>query len=333
MKKTHIAYFIFIYSFFFFSCYKKNILPPQSKIYMNTVCTINAFDNGTKDFYEEAFTRLDRIEKIFSPTLIDSELNIVNKNAGIDSVEVSDEFIYVLTTAQKISKLTNGALDITIGPLINLWGINTEGAKVPTKKEIQKAKKLVDYKKIIIKENKIFLPTNGMELNFGAVVKGYAADEIVLILKKHNIKKAIIDLGGNIYVYGKKENKDPWIIGIKNPKDPQGDPLLKLYTTETSIVTSGNYERYFEQNEKRYHHILDTKTGESAESGLSSITIICKKSIIADCLSTAAFVLGDKEFFKIISLLKEEFNTDISYIAIYPDNQWNYFGNIEVKVF
>ena len=297
---------------------------------MDTVCSINLFDDGTEELYSQIFSRLDSIEKTFSPTIKDSELCKVNAAASMSATNVSKDFLYVLSTAQKVSEITKGALDVSAGALIDLWGINTDHQKVPSRKEIEEAKSKTGFSKIKTEDTKVLLKQQGMSLNFGAVVKCFAADEIVKILKSHKVKKAIIDLGGNIYAYGKKENNRPWIIGIKNPQKPDGNPLLKVYIRNSSIVTSGNYERYFEADGKRYHHILDTKTGAPAESGVSSSTVICSKSIIADCLSTAAFVLGIKETEKIIPLMEKEFDTTIDCIFIKPDGTFVHFGNTEV---
>lgn len=314
-------------------CSKKTALPPQSKICMDTVCSVNAFEYGTEELYKEVFQRLDEIEKTFSPTLETSELRKVNSMAGISPIEVSNDFMEVLFTAQKISVITNGALDVSAGPLIDLWGINTDHQKIPDEKEVQDTKKLVGFEKVQVEGNKVFLPETGMSLNFGAVVKGFAADEIVSIIKKHRTKRAIIDLGGNIYAFGRKADNIPWTIGIKNPQKPEDNPLLKLYVRNSSVVTSGNYERFFEANGKRYHHILNTLTGAPAESGISSVTIICKNSIIADCLSTAAFVLGNEKTCNLIPSIENEFNVAIGCVFIFPDNSWKQFGKIKPKPF
>ena len=334
MKKSFYIHHLIISALtltvLFSGCSKKSVLPPQSKICMDTVCSINAFDYGTEKLYADIFKRLDEIEKVFSPTLHDSEVCKINRMAGISPVKVSEDFLTVLSTAQKISRITKGALDVTAGPLIDLWGINTDHQKIPTSKEIEAAKEFVGYEKIQVDGNNVFLPVAGMSFNFGAVVKGYAADEIVSIMKRHRVKRAIIDLGGNIYAFGRKADNIPWVIGIKNPKNPNGNPMLKVYVKNSSIVTSGNYERYFEQNGKRYHHILNTETGMPAERGVYSVTIICKKSIVADCLSTASFILGAERIYDVISTIEKEFKTTIGCVFIYPDNRWGHFGKIKV---
>lgn len=335
MKKSfnihHSIISIFILSVLLIGCSKKTVLPPQSKTSMDTVCSINAFDDGTEELYAELFSRLDEIESTFSTTIPNSEISRVNEMAGKNPVEVSEDFMVVLTTSLKFSKITDGALDVSSGPLINLWGINTDHARIPSAVEIQEAKKLLGHEKIQINGNKVFLPQAGMSLNFGAVVKGFAADEIATILKKHDVRRAIVDLGGNIYAYGRKADNIPWTIGIKNPQIPEGDPLLKIYIHNKSVVTSGNYERYFEENGKKYHHILDTKTGFPSESGCASVTILCKKSIVADCLSTAAFIMGEEKTVELIPEMEKEFGTLIACIFIDEKNNFSKFGKIKVE--
>lgn len=329
----HPVFKIFFLSavFFFSGCTNKKVLPPQSKICMDTVCSINAFEDGTKEFYSSIFERLDSIEKKFSLTIPDSEICRVNKNAGISSVEVSKEFLYVVNTAQKISELTDGALDISANPLIELWGINTDHAKVPDEDEIKAAMEKVDWKKIKTDGNSVFLEEKGMSINLGAIVKGYAADEIIKILKSNKVKKAVVDLGGNIYMFGKKNDGSLWNVGVKNPKEPNAFPMLKISTAENSIVTSGNYERYFERDGKRYHHIFDTKTGRPSDNGTASATIACKRSILADCLSTAFFVMGEDKAAEAIPSIEKEFKTEIGVVFIDEKNNYSTLGKIQVQ--
>lgn len=337
MKKLSTAYrsvftLFFLSAVFFFSgCTDRKILPPQSKICMDTVCSINAFEDGTKEFYSSIFERLDSIEKKFSLTIPDSEICMVNKNAGISSVKVSKEFLYVVNTALRISELTDGALDISANPIIELWGINTDHAKIPVDEEINSALKKINWKKIKTDSDSIYLEEKGMSINLGAIVKGYAADEIIKILKSKKVQKAVVDLGGNIYLYGKKIDGTLWNVGVKNPKDPGSSPMLKISTSENSIVTSGNYERYFEKDGKRYHHIFDTKTGRPSNNGIASTTIACKKSILADCLSTAFFVMGEEKSSGVIPFIEKEFSTEIAVIFINDKNNFSTLGKIKVQ--
>lgn len=337
MKKSFITYhsvcitFYLLTVFLFSGCTKKTVLPPQSKICMDTVCSVNAYDDGTEALYSSIFTLLDSIEKKFSLTIPDSEICRVNKNAGIGSVEVSKEFLYVVDTANKISELTDGSLDISANPLIELWGINTDHAKVPAEDEIKSAMKKIDWKKIRTDDSSVFLEEKGMSMNLGAIVKGYAADEIIKILKTNKVKKAVVDLGGNIYMFGKKADGSLWNVGVKNPESPNAAPMLKISTAETSVVTSGNYERYFEMDGIRYHHIFDTRTGKPSQNGTASATIVCTKSILADCLSTAFFVMGEEKAARALPKIEEEFNVKIAAIFIDDKSNFSTIGKIEIQ--
>ncbi|MBQ2528661.1 MAG: FAD:protein FMN transferase, partial [Treponema sp.] len=189
-------------------------------------------------------------------------------------------------------------------PLVKLWGINTDHAKVPSQSEIDEALPLVDYKSVEIMEDgnqkKVFLKQKGMSLDLGGIAKGYAADEIAKILSEEKIDCAIIDLGGNIYLWGKKKNGAPWNVGIKNPFDEKGSPALLLSCGENlSVVTSGIYERNFVQDGKLYHHILNPKTGFPGDDKYKSVTIVSSSSMEADALSTSAFLLGPEKYFSL----------------------------------
>lgn len=314
-------------------CTKKSTPAYQSKMCMDTVCTINLFDQGTEKLYEKIFDRLDNLEQQFSATIDSSTISKINRNAGIKPVDVSDEVFYLLETSLKISELTQGAFDITSGPLIDLWNINGKNPSVPPKEKIHTAMELCDYKKLHLTEQPqktAFLEKKGMKINLGAVVKGYAADTICTLLENEKIQKAVIDLGGNIYVFGKKENGKPWTIGIKNPKQPEGSPLLKVTSEQTSVVTSGVYERYFIQDNVRYHHIFDTKTGYPAQTGLESTTVICSSSLAADILSTTCFVLGETASVNMRQEFENVFGTDITFVFIDGDGTVTQSGTAKV---
>ena len=300
--------------FLFASCSGKT--GARTQTVMDTVCTVNAFEDGTKKLYDEIFEWLSQIEKEFSVTLQDSEISRINSMAGISSVQTTEEVLKVLDFALKTAWLSDGAFTPAAGTLIDLWGINTDHQKIPSQSEINSALELSDFGCVGLSRDSVFLKKSGMKINLGGIVKGFAADEVCRILKEHGVKKAVVDLGGNIYVYGKKTDGSKWTVGIKNPESPSSPPLLRLFTDENSIVTSGNYERYFESGGKRYHHIFDLATGFPADSGIVSATVISSSSITADALSTATFVLGVEKSFKLLDKFKKEFGADISFVFI-----------------
>ena len=300
--------------FLFFSCSGK--IEPRTQTAMDTLCTVNAFDDGTKKLYDEIFERLAQIEKEFSATLPDSEISQINSMAGISAVQTNEEVLNVMDFALKTAWISDGAFTPAAGPLVDLWGINTDHQRIPSQAEINKALELVDFGCVGLSRDSVFLRKAGMKVNLGGIVKGFAADEVCKILKKHNVKKAVVDLGGNIYVYGKKSDGSKWTVGIKNPDSPSSAPLLRLCINENSVVTSGSYERFFEADGKKYHHIFNPATGFPADSGIVSATVISPSSIAADALSTATFVLGVEKSFKLLDKFKKEFGTDISFVFI-----------------
>lgn len=302
--------FVFLFS----SCSGK--IEPRTQTAMDTLCTVNAFEDGTKKLYDEIFERLSQIEKEFSATLPDSEISRINSMAGISTVKTNEEVLNVLDFALKTAWISDGAFTPVSGPLVDLWGINTDHQKIPSQAEINKALELVDFGCLGVSRDSVFLRKAGMKINLGGIVKGFAADEVCKILKKHNVKKAVVDLGGNIYVYGKKSDGSKWTVGIKNPDSPSSAPLLRLCINENSVVTSGSYERFFEADGKKYHHIFDPATGFPVDSGIVSATVISPSSIAADALSTATFVLGVEKSFKLLDKFKKEFGTEISFVFI-----------------
>lgn len=255
---------------------------------------------------EKAVSRLMDIEEKMSLFKDSSEISKINKYAGISPQRVSSDTYFVIKSAYEFCSLSKGTFDITIGPLTKLWGINTNHASIPSKGEINNTLKLVNYKDIILldKYMEVMLKNKGEIIDVGGIAKGYAADEIVKIFKECGIKSAIIDLGGNIFVLGKKENKTLFNVGIQNPFKAQGlyTGILKL--SDKSIVTSGNYERYFEHNGKRFHHIIDPKTGYPSESKIVSATIISDTSLIGDGLSTGVYILGVEDALKLIESME-----------------------------
>jgi thiamine biosynthesis lipoprotein len=187
-----------------------------------------------------------------------------------------------------------------------LWSIGTKEEKIPEADEIETTLKLVNYKDVVLDEsnNSIMLKRQNQALDVGGIAKGFAADEVRDIFFKHNIKSGLIDLGGNIFALGSKEDKMPWRVGIQNPFKSRGEFLGILSVENKSIVTSGNYERYFERDGKRFHHIIDPKTGYPSESKIISATIISDNSIDGDGLSTGVYILGVDKALKIIDAIE-----------------------------
>lgn len=309
--------FILLSIFLFSSCQK---IPPQTRLYLGTFCAINLFDDGTEELYSKIFSELNKIEQTFSVNIENSELSSINNNIE-NEMKLSDDMFFVLNIAFCFAELSEGNFEPTIGNLVNVWNITSENPKIPSQIQIENALKKTNWKNVQLNsQNKSIKLLSECSLDLGGIVKGFACDKIVSILKQNNVKKAIIDLGGNVYVYGKKSNKEKWRVGVKNPFNPD-ETILTLEIDEGSVVTSGTYERYFEENGKRYHHILNSKTGFPVQNDIESVTVISKNSIIADVLSTTLFSLGyekGKDFLeKNKSKIKEKgFDSEIKVIWI-----------------
>lgn len=319
MKKNCVVRMIclaFLLPFLLISCDKK--IPPQFMESLGTVCFINLYDDGKSSVYDEIAARISEIDGEFNANDENSEISNVNQNARKSSVKVSDDFAFVLKTALETAEISDGDFNPALGKLIKLWGINTEFARVPENQEIEEAKNHVDWKKIVFDEKNqtVFLDGDEMSLDFGAIAKGFAADEIAKICGKNNVRRAIIDLGGNVLAFGEKSKNEKWKVGIKNPDEPEGEPFKVVEIESGAVVTSGNYERYFIQDGKRYHHILNGKTGFPSESGLKSVSVICKNSIFADALSTTFFVAGKEKSLELKPVFEERFGEEIDVVFI-----------------
>jgi thiamine biosynthesis lipoprotein len=273
---------------------------------MGTVCAINLYEGGSRKLYAAVFSRLREIDRMMSAQAgvfpedtgaansPESDLERINRNAGREPVKVPEDLITVLEKALYYAELSGGAFDPTVGPLVKLWGIGTETARVPGADELQAALGLVNWRDVQIDREKgtVFLQRPGMALDLGAIAKGYAADEAAALIKKSGPRRGIIDLGGNILAFGERQGNKPWRIGVQDPGRERGGYLGILLVQDKSVVTSGVYERFFEAEGRRYHHILSTQNGRPVDNGLLSVTIIADFSIDADGLSTTVFALG-----------------------------------------
>jgi thiamine biosynthesis lipoprotein len=292
-KKSYIA-LLLSFSIFLVAC-KDNTKPVEKETYMmGTIVNLKVYGKNAEKATERAITRVEEIENKMSVNIETSEISKLNSKAGVSAEKLSADTYSVLEKAVKYSELTKGAFDPTIEPIVKLWGIGTDAERVPSEDEINEKLKLIDYKDIILdsKNSTAKLKRTSQAVDLGAIAKGYTADEIKGILLENKISSAIINLGGNIYAMGKKVDGTDWNIGIQNPLNSRGEYLGTISVSDKSIVTSGNYERFFMVGEKRYHHIFDPKSGYPSENGIISTTIISDTSIDGDVLSTSTYILG-----------------------------------------
>jgi thiamine biosynthesis lipoprotein len=271
--------------------------PTKAEFVIGTVCTITLYDAGKPKVYRAIFNRLAEIESRMSVGLKGTDVYRVNDAAGIEAVAVHPDVFEVIERAVYFAELSGGAFDPTVGPLVSLWGIGGDHPRVPAQAEIDAALPLINWRDIELdrEKNTVFLKKPGMALDLGAIAKGYAADEAAELIKKARVPRAIIDLGGNILVYGEKQDGTPWRVGIQDPLETRGAYIGIVEARDKTVVTSGVYERFFESDGTRYHHILSPDLGYPVQNGLLAVTIIASRSIDADALSTSIFVLGYKD--------------------------------------
>lgn len=288
-----------------------------SEFLMDTLVRVRIHDENSDQVLEEALNKLGYLEKLFSKTIEDSDINKINSNAGVKPVEVNEETYNLLEEANNFAEITGGVFDPTIGPLVSLWGIGTEDEQIPTEEEIEETLDKIDYKKIEFQEdNKIFLTDEDMSLDLGAIAKGYAADYVINYLNEKDVDSAFINMGGNVSVHRDKVDGSLWKVGIQDPVRNRGNIIAAIEGEDISVVTSGNYERYFMEDGVRYHHIINPETGYPARKGIISSTVISNNSSYADALSTSFYILGVEKSFQIAKGME-----DVNIVLITEDDK------------
>lgn len=258
---------------------------------MNTYMTLTAYGENAETALEESANKIQILESLWSVTDSESEIYRANHSAG-QTITVSQETAELLSFALEMAEKTNGALDPTIYPLLTAWGFTTDTKRVPSDEEIASLLQYVGYDRIQLEDKSLVVP-DGMELDLGAVGKGYAADLVTEVLKKYGVESAIISLGGNIQAIGSRPDGNDWRIGIRAPWEDGNLGVLEI--NDAAVVTSGGYENYFEdENGTVYWHIIDPATGYPADSGVQAVTIIGAEGRMCDALSTALFVMGSE---------------------------------------
>lgn len=267
--------------------------PVIRKIFiMNTIVDLKAYGENAQRAIDMSVERLKYIESIMSAHIENSDVCKININSGVKFTKVKKETLVVIKKAIEYSKLSAGGFDITIKPIIDVWKSFKLKKVVPDDKEIKLNLNLVNYEKVRIIFRRIKLDLKNQKIDLGGIAKGYAADEVVKIMKKNNVKSGIIDLGGNVVVIGNKNNGEPWKVGIQNPFKTRGEIIGYLKSSNKSVVTSGDYERFIMINEKKYQHFLNPKTGYPIDNEIKSVTIVSDKSIDGDGLTSCCFSMG-----------------------------------------
>ena len=259
---------------------------------MDTYMTFTAYGQEADTALQAAEEEIHKLEGEWSVTDENSEIYKINHSQGAP-VMLSQDTEKILDFALEMARQTDGALDPTIYPIMTAWGFTTDQNRIPSSEEIESLLENVGYEQAVLNGNQIQLPA-GMELDLGAVGKGYAGDLAAEILKDRGITSALLDIGGNIQAVGSRPDGSDWRLGIRNPFG-EGQVGV-LFVSDRAVVTSGNYERYFAGDDGQiYGHIIDPSTGYPADTGLASVTIIAEEGKVGDALPTAMFVKGPQE--------------------------------------
>ena len=264
---------------------------------MGTECTITVYEKKDVSLLDKAFSLIEAIDSKLSLTKANSEVSAINANAGIGAVSVSKETYNLIKRAMELSEQTNGAFNPLIGSLTALWGIGSDHARIPSSEEITQLLPYTSKEHIHFDDStsSIYLDDNRTQIDLGGIGKGYASDVVAQYLEDNKVSKAIINLGGNVYVLGSKSEKESWVVGLQNPDSDYGGYYATVDVADSAVITSGAYERFTVEDGQTYHHILDPKSGYPSSSNLLSASIISPDATLADALSTAVFVLGEDE--------------------------------------
>lgn len=267
------------------------------EIAMGTVISQKVYGVNGQAAMKETMDKIKDLEALLTFNAPEGDIYKLNENAGKAKVELNPETIKIINKAQEVSELSGGAFDVTVGPIVKNWGIGTEQQRIPAPEEIKNLLPLVNYKDLVVAGNSASLKRAGQMVDLGGIAKGYAGDIAMEIYKKNGIQSAFINLGGNVVTLGNKPDGTPWAVGIRNPRaktdQTNGQGIVgSVSVTDKAVVTAGDDQRYFEKEGKRYHHIIDARTGYPAESDLMSVTLITDSSFDADAVDTAVFILG-----------------------------------------
>lgn len=306
MKKFFIICMCVCISLFVVSCQDEDKKAEINLFAMDTTMEITAYGAKSEEAIKAAEKEIYRLEKILAASDDSSQVGKINKRGH---GKYNEDLSYLIDKSTNLYEDTNGAFNILVYPLMKKWGFIDDQYNVHSNTQISKLLKLTDMSKIKNNPQKreIEFNLNGMEMDFGGIAKGYASSQVMKIFDKYKIKSGIVNLGGNVHTKGCKPDGSKWKIGIKDPKNVE-NYIGVLETKDMAVITSGGYERYFEKDGKRYHHILNPKTGKPVEGDLASVTIVSNDGALADGLSTSLFVMGEKKAIDYWKANKEKFD-------------------------
>lgn len=308
-KRQILTAFLFIavcIAAYFLIVREQNNKSASAQIFaMDTYMELTAYGKNAEETVGAAKDEIERLDALLSTGNDKSEIGQLNKNK---KGQISADTQYLLNCSFTIYEETDGAFDITIYPVMRAWGFTGEEHHIPTEEELQSLLQLVDASSLQYDASTqtLTLP-EGVEIDFGGIAKGYTSQRVAQIMQEYDINSAILNLGGNVQLVGAKPDGSSWKVAIKSP-DEQEEYLGVLSAQNKAIITSGGYERYFEENGRKYHHIIDPKTGIPAYNGLQSVTIVSEDGTLADGLSTALYVMGTESAVKFWQNHSDEFD-------------------------
>ena len=298
-------------------CVIQNVVDPvkescEKQIFaMNTIMTFEAYGKNAEEAVDAAIKEVNRLDALLSTGNEKSEVFALNQSG---TGFLGEDAILILDRALDIYEKTGGVFDCTIYPVMQLWGFTSGEYRVPEEEELKQVLNFVDSSKISITDQyevmdewvedgepreeyigKMIQLDRGQEIDFGGIAKGYASDRAIEIFEEYNVKSGLVSLGGNVKTLNCNPEGRPWAIGIRDPLGENGEMIAAVAVENQAVVTSGGYERYFEEAGETYIHIIDPKTGRPAESGLISVTVISEDGMLADALSTALYIMGEEE--------------------------------------
>lgn len=286
MKKRLLILFCCL---FLTGCAAVSPLAEKETVALDTVVKIALYDSDDTALVEGCLEQIRQLEQQLSRTVEGSDIQRLNTALG-QPVTVSQDTAELLSTALHYSQLTAGAFDVTVAPVVDVWDFKSGNAAPPSQERITAALQTVGYSGLTVTGDKAQLAQPNAAVDLGGIAKGYVADRCAAYLREQGVGSALIDLGGNIYALGSRDGKD-WRVGIRDPEQ-EGALAAVVMVQDCSVVTSGTYERGFDHDGVRYHHILDPATGRPVQNGLASVTVVSENSAQGDALATACFVLG-----------------------------------------
>ncbi len=259
---------------------------------MDTYMTLTAYGEQAQEAVDAAAEEIERIEALLSTGKEDSEISVINRE---ESGEISEDTKNLIEKSIELYDKTDGLFDITIYPLMKAWGFTDENYRVPKKNELEKLLSNMGTEKISLNQDgKSLSVEENVEIDLGGIAKGYTSERVINIFEEYGVTSGVVSLGGNVQVLGKKTDGSKWRVAVQNPDD-ENDYVGVILAEDQAVITSGGYERYFEEDGEKYHHIIDPRTGYPAENGLTSVTIVNKDGTMADALSTSLFIMGEEK--------------------------------------